>query len=443
MLTLDAIRSVYAARFGAEFEAETVWDKDLRNGVLVACFWAGVAPVVYASLGGRGHEITLVSPVPFPELAELVGKVAHAASAAPLGVIAYRIERTPFDGLLFLPPEDGTFVLGHVDGVPRYALRAVPITPAERRLAADSPGKVLALLRKAGALEADLLRDCVVEPKRTRRFWAHNKPALFMAERRRMNLVIERMQRLRELNAPHEFFVMEDRLLAKRRAVLAYLQASPADRGSPEHRIADQLIKEVTTCAKIIERVTGAYGSLLPPRVLRATMEMLLLVLTTHPEAVRLMAFVEGTGLSGKPWSADAALVFCADMIVRSHRRLKPEKLVARGRTALEGAARSFEPDRGVPFDSFAWAQMLRAMLAAAAPPSGGTRGAAEDTVAWMEDEAIRSAFRDCPEALMRLEVDADASRSPRERLHAIGEDLGSRVLMHFTMAAKGQQTEH
>jgi hypothetical protein len=129
-------------------------------------------------------------------------------------------------------------------------------------------------------------------------------------------------------------------------------------------------------------------------------------------------------------------------VIMGSRRRLKREKLVARGRTALERAARSFNPDRGIPFDSFAWAQMLCAMLMATPPPSRGKRGAAEDTMASVEDQAIRNAFRGCPETLMFLEVEPDVSQSPRERLHEIGERLGSQMFLYFMMAAK-KRTEH
>jgi hypothetical protein len=160
-------------------------------------------------------------------------------------------------------------VLGPVNGTVRHALLAIPLTRAERGLAEDQPEQVIALLREAGAFIAHPLRDCLLEPERTRARRRKLEAELSADTGRRYHTAVESRARIRalaamqereldaalaehpgdskararirdhfeQLQVPVEMLANAERMVAERRAVLQYLDAPggppPADRHVP------------------------------------------------------------------------------------------------------------------------------------------------------------------------------------------------------------------
>jgi hypothetical protein len=174
MLDWNTLRVAYLERFGSLFDAHGSADSAYH----VLHFWTPNepdAPMFYATLGAsRGpfaHEVVLAAAASFPPFRQAIESVVRAGSdgSAPLRVVPCMIPGTLFEALFVLPPTDGTFALGDVDGHACHALRVVPVTGAERRHAEDDPIRLLERLRAAGALVADPKRDCLIAPTGRRR----------------------------------------------------------------------------------------------------------------------------------------------------------------------------------------------------------------------------------------------------------------------------------
>jgi hypothetical protein len=239
--------------------------------------WDGSSPgalAVYASLGAMhlpaAHEMFVVAPAPFAGLGEIVNHILSARTTPirALEVISCAVPEMSFEAVLLAPVADG-LVLGVIGGAVRHALRAIPLTRAERGLAEDEPEQALALLRAAGAFTPHPLRDCLLEPQRTRALRRKLEAQLYAQTGRRYYNAVESRARIREMatsderrlraalaehpddseaaaeirerfaqiKIPSEMLDEAELLVAERHAVLMYLDAPggppPADRHVP------------------------------------------------------------------------------------------------------------------------------------------------------------------------------------------------------------------
>ena len=297
MIEWQAVRDTYLERFGAlhrswaveTFDREPT-EEDLADyhramaleetlHFFSLCFSRPeppAEPITYASFGavrgGAGNEVFLVAAVRYEPFRCAVEDLARTGprDIEPLGIVRYDMRLTSFDAMLVAPAADGTFTLGEEEGFLRHALRLVPITRAERGLAARDPERLLDLLRAAGALVADPLRACVVDPDGDPARRA-NAAALLAETRRRERTATESHERMRALGPPEEMLVDSAQHAAEVRALLAFLEARvpaivpepDAPELSPE-ALAERfgtMLREVLGCS------LDPYAGLVPARV--------------------------------------------------------------------------------------------------------------------------------------------------------------------------------
>ncbi|HSN99163.1 MAG TPA: hypothetical protein VLS89_12800, partial [Candidatus Nanopelagicales bacterium] len=274
----EAVRDAYAAHFGPLFDS----DASLHGNYQVLRFWARRPPIVYATLGARPAEVTITSIVPFPEFKEAVSELAVGTrKLAPLEILPYRVERTPFEGVLILPPEDGTLVVPTPGKKRVHAYRAVPLTASELGLGLDAPERLLHLLREAGALIADPTRDCVLEPDQTRRFWRTARPQILSRERRRLRASRVRLSFFHESGAPALYSDLEERLISVREALIEHIERT----GTPDDLAAARALCVETIFPDLADIGTKPFLAFLDPPTLDAIRLFLALVVLTHPDA--------------------------------------------------------------------------------------------------------------------------------------------------------------
>ena len=174
--------------------------------------WDRVSPgaaAVCGSLGGAdlpsAHEIFIVMPVPVPAFTEMVIGIigSRTTPLRALEVVSAAAPDTHFEAVLLAPVEDG-LVLGVVDGTVRHALRAIPLTRAERGLAEDDPLRALTLLREAGGFVAHPFRDCLLEPERTRARRVRLEWEMSATTGRRYYTVIKNRDKIRQMSARYQ-----------------------------------------------------------------------------------------------------------------------------------------------------------------------------------------------------------------------------------------------
>jgi hypothetical protein len=364
MIDWQAVRDAYVHRFGSIPPVDHLtpdrleWGWGSENPTAprrAAGFWmltfftpeAPAAPVTYASFGavcgGAGAEVFLTAVAPYSGFDSAVLELASALppDVAPLAVVHHPVRLTSFDAMLVLPEEDGSFVLGEEAGQARRALRLVPITPAERRLAGTDPQRLLTLLRAQGALVADPLRACVIAPQADGARRA-NVTTLLDQHRRATSACAERVQRLLQLGAPEQIVENDARLLEEREALLAHLEARvpAALAGSGAPGLTDEALEEglAQLYTETVATSVAPYGGLVPPPVAALFVDLLLLLLATHPliHAITYEA-VAGPGqreAATDPGGELTAEIFTETAVIQLSRSATP----ARAR-ALEDAA--------------------------------------------------------------------------------------------------------
>ncbi len=204
----EALRDAYTERFGKLFDWREVGDEHGRRPPFwLLVFWdpeVPAAPVVYASLGAPGRQVYVASVVPIFALEEALVEATVVAPPlpAPYDLLRTQATRTQFKGFLVAPPEDGSFVVGDEASGRIEVHRLVPVTHAERVLAADKdPREAYRRVREAGALAADPVRTCTVDPKLTDRWKKYDAPGLVRILREHLNEVEQRRAQLRQAAA--------------------------------------------------------------------------------------------------------------------------------------------------------------------------------------------------------------------------------------------------
>lgn len=391
MIDWQAVRDEYVRRFGSIPHLEEVTpdrleasSRDPEVPPRSVGFWlltffraeAPAAPVTYASFGamcgGAGSEIFLTAVAPSVGFHFVVQDLACSMprDPAPLTVVHHAVRLTSFDAMLVVPEEDGSFAIGAVDGRVRHALRLVPITPAERRLAASDPQRLLTLLRAQGALVADPLRACVVAPEADGARRA-NVARLLEEQQRTTTQCAGRHRRLLELGAPEEIVENEVRLLQQKQAMLAHLEARVpavlAAAGGPRLS-ADALEERLGDLyGQILEVTIGPYRGLVPEPVGKAFAELILLLLATHP-LVHAIAYEAAAGAGQREATSDpdgllTVEIFTESAAARLSKSVAPALARAIERSAeaaSDEARRRFEAgSTGVDFVVESWAAIV------------------------------------------------------------------------------------
>ncbi|AUX44612.1 uncharacterized protein SOCE26_060780 [Sorangium cellulosum] len=413
----DFTREAYGAHFGELFNFREVWrEDDGSSPFLVLRFWTGAAPVVYASMGAAGHEIVLASTVPFAPFDCAVEELAGGAAAfQPLDVVPHAMTGSPFEAVLFLPPGEGTLDLGLSGGAPRHALRAVPLTRAERLLAREDLRKALDLLRKAGALVADPLRSCTVDPERTRRFWVHRAPWLLAGLNERLRDSAAYSAHLRARGAPPERIEPRERIDRMRRALVARIEAAPLGPRSHAEAAVARHRGVAPVGGRLIEKAIGPFRMTMSPWIEEAMTELMVAVLATHPESVRLLREAHGAPSAEAPRFDGRTIPLLADVAAGWHLDVDPEELVAIGQRACELARAELDVPRNKPPEQHLWGRVFGAMYGHVhAHPEEGSAGSSGErariTAMFQRVAESETLFARLPEKheLHTVEDDAD-----------------------------------
>ncbi|HSN97532.1 MAG TPA: hypothetical protein VLS89_04505 [Candidatus Nanopelagicales bacterium] len=417
---LDLVREAYSARFGEPFDAEPLLECDCT----LLRYWKPGAPAVYASLGSPTAEVTLSRPAPFPGIeVTIIAHVQAAAQLAPLEILRHDIEGTPFEALLIVPPEDGTLVLTGPGGEPLHAFKAVPLTGPELGLWHDTPDRLLGLLRRAGALDGDPLRNCVLEPELTRDFWASQLPALIERTQGKLQRSRARLAQMRERLVPDEIISLEERLLATHEALLSHLQRDRPQTRTPEDAAEERDRRGMALMSYLVDNSVGTMRELLPEEAFVPACDFVTILVVSHPEVQPL--FVQAAGEPPARWSAAEALILMMQVVGDDAPQDRKEEALARGAKALADARRTFEPRHGATYEVHVWARMYAAVC--------------EDNYG---EPRIERSLANVAKKAQRLESRKDKRKSLRDRLL----DICGRLVMSFALNINlgvGGRSEH
>lgn len=400
----DALREAYAARFGPLFESDASY-----GGYQVLSFWARSLPMTYASLGARPAEVTLSCAVPFPELKDAVAELAGRSSElSPLTLLPYRIERTPFEGLLIVPREELAPAVPVSRTPARDVYRAVPVTGSELSLGLDAPERLHQLLCAAGALVVDPLRDCVLEPEVTRRFWKTARPLLLADERRRLRNARVRRSYFEETGYLAVAAEHEARMIAMREALIEHVERSGT---SDELALAMSLGLD-RIFAELADIGTFSLFSSVDMETLSHIRSFLMLMVRTHPEAWPLL--LRTFNFAPEPWSPEETIEIIVTVLVDLYPQARREPLLTRAREALARDAVRV-PGSGSA-EGHAWSRLCEAVYLGLCDVGGPL------------DEALATSIAATARAAPRLEPAPDEAAAPDARLGRICQRLGLEV---------------
>lgn len=326
--------------------------------------------VVKASFGAArhaSHEVFLVSAAPFHGFAGLLKKVVLASGTlVPGAVIPLAIDETMFEAVLLAPPGAGSISLAERGYPDRFALRVIPLTAAEAALGERSLDELLAALRAAGALDVtDPLRDCVVAPLTTRRFWAAARHRLLDYVQWKLELRSARLARMIAAKV-HELIILNDvRLVKEVRLLLQHIESRPVDPDSPEEQAVALWLSwsaPLQPVAAELQRLADAGA--IPDLIRRLWWEIVCITMATHPVARRLLPVAPG-----QPQLARLDAGEMLDLMVKlfrvGHPNVDPATLLAAGRQSLETARENGAADGGIAAPEVAWRLALTALCLA------------------------------------------------------------------------------
>lgn len=446
MIDWKTLRATYLQRFGPQRSRDEAllpgYARDLKaadptRSSSLMTFQAPDqpnGPIVYASFGasrhGCGNELFLTAAKPFPAFASVVEDLA---ASAPRGLLPLQIVRavmrfTPFDAVLVVPAEDGTFPLGELDGTSCRVFRIVPLTRAERSLGEREPERLLDRLRAAGALVSDPFRACVVEPTRDGGRRA-NLAALLRRERRALRRRTEALERTRAMNAPDILIEGAESSVARHQAELDSLESwVPAvfpEPDAPELR-AEEVLSALYS--RLADDVLGSsvdlYAGLVPSRVGALFRAFTFLVAGRHPWVVPISyeaVIGEGRGRENDALVEQEARLECfIEVLVSAMPHFFPTtklgKIRASGRAVAELAMGTLDPGSADPWEVQVWSITATAICMDAAPLDAEDRPAAERALREAGDLAARlivEVGRDAAPARLRLaRIAATTSRT-------------------------------
>jgi hypothetical protein len=388
---LEALRDAYVERFGALFDAREVTDeRGRRPPFWLLTFWDAevpIAPVVYATCGAPGREVYAVAVVPMFALSEAVAEAALSAPQEPASceLVRVQVSRTPFYGFLVAPAEDGSFIVEGERSDRTFVHRLVPVTRAERVLAADEDCRqAYRRVREAGALVADPLRDCTITPRDTKRWRENDTQGFVMVLREHLAKVDQRLAILREQGDRSKNLAWYEREAPQVRACLRHFEA-----GLPPFLTDDELIASVlgappdARLVRLVEvlvaRGLEAQGHVSPPPIRADMTELATVVLTTHPEALRIVeALLDEPILPPVTEGSEAIVRATSRRVLAFVGALHPEwgrrKLESRVRRGIERARQTFRLESEIPYENHTWACMAEALYEGTGERAGPPR---------------------------------------------------------------------
>lgn len=326
--------------------------------------------VVMASFGAApraGNEVFLASAVPFGGFAGVIkALIRDHAPLSPGMVIPMKIWSTPFQAVLLAPPGAGSIPLGRAGDVERFSLNVVPLTRAEMELAADSVDRLVAALRAAGALEAtDPMRDCVLVPSATERYWAFVRPLLLEDTQDRLEQRSVRLGRLTGLGVPSFVLESDQRLVVQARLLLRHILSKKVDPGSPAERRAELFRRRTSSFEEISDHVSEVFQRGAVPAVLRLPCALIVAITTaTHPVAQRLLLDVEGQP-DRERFEVEELLPRLIRLIRESRPDADPAALLAGGRRGYALAQERAAVADGFVANHVAWEYVVAGMVTA------------------------------------------------------------------------------
>jgi hypothetical protein len=437
----DRLREAYVERFGALYAADTFGPEGPRDApcFYLLSFWdpdVPAAPVVYATFGAPGRELLAASVAPISGLGGALLQVAIQGPVvlSPYQLLEVEVERTPFDGLLVAPPEDGSFFVEEAGGGRRAVYRLIPITRGERALAAErDPREVYRRVRAADALITDPLRDCTVTPQRTALWRISEGPVRMRELSEHLDAVELRIERLRARPDRRQELASYEREAPETRAYVRHLERGlpflPAAgewvvaAGAPLHerlaRLGDVLVE------RSLENLRGLVAEVLCVGIA----EMVSLTIHTHPEALRLVETLLGEAILPPVCEgSDAVARACAQRIVafdgRIRRALGPDEVERRVRRGIDGAPGKLAPKDEIPYENHVWACMAEAV-----------HEGAHDT-SRADGRAMADAFRDGIDRSRRLEPEPSTA-PPFPRLVEIVRSTSLSMFLAYYAAVK------
>jgi hypothetical protein len=379
----EVLRSIYTARFGPLLETgiepglgvavpELGADDEaavLFRELTFASLTEADPRYVVASAGAMsraGHEVFLAAAAPFGGFAGVLEwLVRDHAPLLPGTVIPTKLWLCPFDAVLLAPSEAGSIPLGEVGGAPRLALNVVPLTPAETELAACSIDRLVAALRSAGALfVADPMRDCVLRPEETRRFWRLARPLLLDDTLDRLAQRSKRLDESRGLRALEmSTFVLEiaERLVREAKLLVRHIEARRVE--LPARRRAAQFHARAAALAEIEGHVMELFERGLVPGALREKcLQLVSIVLASHPGVEQLLLEAQERS-SRVSFDVEELLSRLVSLLREARPELPPEALLAAGRAGYARAEKKAATADGfIPRDA-AWQYIVAGML--------------------------------------------------------------------------------
>lgn len=434
----ETLRDAYAARFGPLLRREPEFDlgapepepgegveKALFDELTYASLTEADPRIVLASAGAAprvGHELFLASAIPFGGFAGVLGwLVRERAPLSPGVVVPMRLWLCPFNAVLIAPASAASVPFGEIDGAPRFALQVVPLTPAEAALGARSIEQLVDALRSGGALETvDPMRDCVLEPGTTRRFWRFARPLLLDDTLHRLEQRSKQLEKLlgfRALEVPTFLLQKQEQLVVEARLLLRYIERRHVGSGAPVARRA--AFDERVGALGAIERHVGELfeAGLAPDALREPCLRMVSIVLATHPGAEELLLAAEG-----RPSKIGFDVEELLSRLVQLIGETRPDADLA---AVLSGGRRGYEAaeNRAATADGFvtrevAWERVMTGMFSSLSDRS-------TDESAAMSAAILRG-IGAVGEALLR-----GADRPPIERL----EDAATLVALRMTEA--------
>jgi hypothetical protein len=268
-----------------------------------------------------------------------------------------------FTAALILPVGIGSFSLGMVGGVERFALQVVPLTPWEKKLADDSIEKVALALERAGVLWAtDPLRDCVVSPEGTQEYWAFERPKLIERTKRKLRKEMVHREKLVRIQAPSFCLDEQEKNIAACRAFIAFLEARKVD---PELE-AEKLAAECRAIEEVLTRVfeeTEIAARMTPRELGDICPEIFSLAMSTHPHADLLLQAAIGNTVPLR-FDLDAFLASMVDWFRDHHSDANPTTVLEAGRAGFAAAKEESFATDGVVAPHVAWTFVVRSIYA-------------------------------------------------------------------------------